>query len=749
MVTYKAFKYSYVFFFSLLFSITILTSCHFRNNKIESSKPAEIRLLKGKSYHIKTDTIFPSNVHFIVEDSVTIYIENSSQISILGQVSILGTTNCPVLIQTSVENKGTLLIDSKGQSKSTIRHAVFLNTNITAKQSYLEILQSRFECKMTKNKDAGAIITTENSDITIEQSYFNCKDSSLQQSAIQHLAGELNCFNTHIRGFAKAIILEKSEKSKLVGNTIEDCHSNALEINNCKHLQIYNNTIKGIDSTAISIQGKASENNDIFIKNNQIEQVNCGISIEEGRKIYLFQNTINHSKTGISIGENIGTNPNIQALNNVICASATTFRISPQTVVRKEHNLITAKLEDVVYTDFEYVLSDSSAKHKNPLLSNPILKINTYEKSIQLNHKIISKLAILEKDTIYSDFPIKIEYRGTNSLDFQKHSYSFKILNKNTSNIALLQLPSSRKWVLYGPYIDKSAIRNALVYSLGKAIGIASPDFRFVNLFINNRYEGLYLLLPKIDINGNDLGIEDFEHLTYQNNSPALIFRMDKTNKNRKGKEIYTSKYQDFIKYYTRYPSSKTLTTKDKKWLRNYINHFETSLVEFNRLNRIDLESFVDYAIITELTKNIDGYRNSQYFYKFKNNPSLFAGPLWDYNFSLGGFDWDHKNNSPQGFVKDFPKIYSQYFPKIWQHLFENPIFKKAFIKRWKELRQTKLSDNSIHFIINNLQKSTYSDLKFEYANKYINTSVTDEQKKVYSWIRERCKWLDKNISQY
>ena len=53
----------------------------------------------------------------------------------------------------------------------------------------------------------------------------------------------------------------------------------------------------------------------------------------------------------------------------------------------------------------------------------------------------------------------------------------------------------------------------------------------------------------------------------------------------------------------------------------------------------IDLPSFVDYFLFTELTKNPDGYRHSTYFFKdkpgSKDGDKLTMGPVWDYNIAF------------------------------------------------------------------------------------------------------------------
>jgi hypothetical protein len=149
----------------------------------------------------------------------------------------------------------------------------------------------------------------------------------------------------------------------------------------------------------------------------------------------------------------------------------------------------------------------------------PIFKINTNKTAIPDEPKILSKLEIINNkngvnhllDSSLS-YPIKIERRGNTSQTFAKKSYSLSICDDSLSKIAvpLLDLPASKNWVLYGPYADKSLIRNALTYALYNDMGNYAPRTQFVELIINNNYQGLYVLTERIQIGPDHLNIEPF-----------------------------------------------------------------------------------------------------------------------------------------------------------------------------------------------------------------------------------------------
>ena len=86
------------------------------------------------------------------------------------------------------------------------------------------------------------------------------------------------------------------------------------------------------------------------------------------------------------------------------------------------------------------------------------------------------------------------------------------------------------------------------------------------------------------------------------------------------------------------YPKADDITDEQKQYIQNYIRDFENSLFNIDNTasdrdynNYIDIDSFVDYFILNELTGNIDAYRLSTYMHKNRGG-KLKMGPIWDLN---------------------------------------------------------------------------------------------------------------------
>ena len=59
-------------------------------------------------------------------------------------------------------------------------------------------------------------------------------------------------------------------------------------------------------------------------------------------------------------------------------------------------------------------------------------------------------------------------------------------------------MPEENDWVLYAPWQDKTMIRNVLAYQLSNDMGRYASRTRYVELYLNGDYQGIYVLMEKI-----------------------------------------------------------------------------------------------------------------------------------------------------------------------------------------------------------------------------------------------------------
>lgn len=407
----------------------------------------------------------------------------------------------------------------------------------------------------------------------------------------------------------------------------------------------------------------------------------------------------------------------------------------------------------------------------------PLIFINTGNKAIPKENKIEGTIQVInDKDGVnninqtdfeYSGY-IGIETRGnTSDLFFAKKSFSIETRNQSgeNDNVPLLGLPQENDWVLHGPYSDKSLMRNVLAYYLGTAQGRWAPRTKFCEVFLNNEYRGVYVLLEKIKIDNNRVDISKLK--TDDNTGDELtggyILRIDR---HRPGCWISpyrgrTGSCEVPISYFD--PEYTELTSSQLEYIKNYVTDFENVLsgAGFNDPDHgyrayIDVISWVDYFLISELSNNLDGYRCSVYFHKDKDSKGgkLNMSPLWDYNLAFGNGNFFGAQKT-EGWVADGIGNGDAYeIPFWWDRLREDPFFETHIKYRWESLRKNKFSYENIMGVIDSCaallseaQKRNFK--KFDILNKYIwpNPYVWGnydaEVKYLKDWMTDRLAWLD------
>tara|TARA_B100001250_G_scaffold184306_1_gene158547 strand:- start:1015 stop:2427 length:1413 start_codon:yes stop_codon:yes gene_type:complete len=395
----------------------------------------------------------------------------------------------------------------------------------------------------------------------------------------------------------------------------------------------------------------------------------------------------------------------------------------------------------------------------------PIIMIDTKNQTILDENRIACNMGIVYNENSVNsnsdlfneyDGQISIEIRGSASSFFPKKSYSFETqtLDGENNNVSLLGLPKENDWILYGPYHDQTLIRNALTYTLFEKMGHYSPRHKYCELFINNDYVGIYLLIEKIKRDKNRINIEEIDE---NNISGGYIFKIDHMNINGNSveeSEYWSSNYLSiggdsiYFQYY--YPKHDDLSDNQRYYLQNFINEFEIYLNSPSKIvelkNKIDFKSAIDFFIIQELSKNIDAYRASTYIYKDNNiiSDKLFFGPVWDFNYSYGSgtfcegdqfVGW--QNNTSCGEAN----------PIWFQKFLEDTTYVNELNCRWINLRDGILSVDSIFHLADSLIYST-NDARERNFQRWSLSEKTYNEKviELKNWVVERLQWMDQNM---
>lgn len=294
------------------------------------------------------------------------------------------------------------------------------------------------------------------------------------------------------------------------------------------------------------------------------------------------------------------------------------------------------------------------------------------------------------EDTSRDMGDIMIRVRGHSSRLFDKLNYFVRFVNSDGTNNPqeFLGMDAHHEWALHGPILDKSLIRNYMWYNISGEIMEYSPNVRFFELFLNGEYKGVYLGVEMIT-SGKEGARLSLEVNKKDNSFSGYALRLDWGDAEEKN--IYP-----FTNYTTRaksqheivYPGGKNLTPEIKEAIKNEFSLFEKTLYSYDYNNEklgyrhyIDVDSFVDYFLINELTCNYDAGTFSTYIYK--DIDGKYKMCVWDFNSALDAYQ-----------EMATPSDEFRLNTRIWfQMLFMDEYFTDRVIERYRELRKTVFSE--------------------------------------------------------
>ncbi|MBK8847607.1 MAG: CotH kinase family protein [Bacteroidetes bacterium] len=377
-------------------------------------------------------------------------------------------------------------------------------------------------------------------------------------------------------------------------------------------------------------------------------------------------------------------------------------------------------------------------------------------------------------DTVYVyDGKIGIEVRGSSSQMFPQKQYRLETRDSLGNNLdtTLLGMPAENDWILYAPYTDKSFLRNRLTYKLGMDLGMYNLRGQFCEVFINSEYKGVYELTETIKRSKDRVSLAK---LTANDTigdevTGGYIVKIDWV-KGPSWPSNYppdpTQPQNNVINFQCVDPKPDSLHPKQQQYIQAYIDSFETVIFSPSYTDTVtgwrkfaDERSFIDFFIMNEFAKNVDGYRLSTYFYKdkFSKGGKLHMGPLFDYNLAWHNADYCNAQ-SYTGWAYRITDHCAADLPMWWKRLITDPLFRNNLHCRWQDMRSTVLSKTYIYNFIDSMV--TYIDsAQYRHYNQWpilgvyvwpnpspLGQTYAEEIMHLKQWIDERGTWLDANM---
>jgi hypothetical protein len=362
-----------------------------------------------------------------------------------------------------------------------------------------------------------------------------------------------------------------------------------------------------------------------------------------------------------------------------------------------------------------------------------------------------------------------IHLRGQSSAMFEKAPYRLELRDNadDDADHPMLGMPADSDWVLRGPFSDKSLIREAMVYDLGREMGMVAPRYRFVELYLNvdnspvasADYQGVYMLVETIKNSKDRLDLKqlDEDDTTLPKIAGGYIFKFEWLAAEEPILPCTgnAATCWNFLEVHDPSP----LNAEQKAWLTQYLQQFHDMLhgpqvndPQNGYRSWIDVKSWIDLIILNEFSKEMDSYLRSTYFYKDREGP-ITAGPLWDYDltFGTGGF---FNNNLTTGWM--YEQTRSPQANDWFQILLRDPAFQQELRARWQTLRRGLLSDSALSTRITGLTTPLTNAAQRNFtkwpnlSSRMVGPFITDtsptwsgQVQVMRNWMTQRAAWLD------
>lgn len=415
----------------------------------------------------------------------------------------------------------------------------------------------------------------------------------------------------------------------------------------------------------------------------------------------------------------------------------------------------------------------------------PIVLIDTYGQEIPDDPKIMAGMKIIDNgpgqrnyltDTPAYDGFAGIELRGSSSQSFPKKSFGLETWDAlgEDLKVSLLGMPEESDWILNANYTDKTLMRNTLAYQLFQNMDRYATRYKHVEVVLNGSYHGVYIFSEKIKRDGDRVDIAKLTN-TMNTGDPltgGYIFKIDKSTGS--GGDGWVSDYpppahpnNQTIFFQYEYPKMEDITPQQKVYIIDYMDSFEGALAgpffnnPINGWRKYAIESsFVDYFIVNEISKNVDGYRLSTFLHKERESlgGKLRMGPVWDYDLGFRNADYC-SGDVVTGWAYQFPCTYDYWqVPFWWQRLMQDTVFENNIKCRWESLRSTTLSNawfnnyvDSVALVLEESQQRNF--IKWPILGVYvwpnpqpIPTTYAGEIQALKSYLQTRLNWLDQQI---
>ena len=338
---------------------------------------------------------------------------------------------------------------------------------------------------------------------------------------------------------------------------------------------------------------------------------------------------------------------------------------------------------------------------------------------------ITSKEQYINCTLIYVDGESMLRYENTqirgrgNSSWWNADKKSYRVKFANKERFLGEGFANAKSWTFLANHGDKTMIRNALTYDLGRFMGMKfCPAARFVDVYLNGDYRGTYQISDQVQVHKKRIEV-----------SEENGWLLEVVNENSKEDPLITTTRYG-IMYTIKNPKDENLTLNKRIAVGQWLRSFEEAVAsdQFMDPQRgwrafVDENDLINWYVGAEITGNIDALY-SIYMYKDGDDDKMHFGPLWD-------LDLGYDNSSERSLLRQMEAylgLRDRPFEKIVQRLWKDPWFAQACNDRLQQLVDNGLQQYLLSHI-DSLRSAIWQTQTENFRKWRINQEV-------YSWAK-------------
>jgi CotH kinase protein len=349
--------------------------------------------------------------------------------------------------------------------------------------------------------------------------------------------------------------------------------------------------------------------------------------------------------------------------------------------------------------------------------------------------------------SVLTQAPMDIRGRGNTTWDFPKKPYRLRL----AAAAPLLGMPANRHWVLLANFSDKTMLRNDLAFAFGRMLGMAwVPRSRFVDVQVNGRYDGVYQLTEHVRLGADRINIPELR--VGDTSATAItggyLLEVDE----RRGEDFCFNSTMTRMVFCAANPETLLLPewSRQRAYIQNYIARTDSAIFSSRFTDPdvgyaafLDVESVVNYYVLQEAIKNVDGgLRFGPYMYKQRGG-KLFFGPIWDFDLAMGNVNYDGADR-----IDGWRARQSQWFTR----LFDDPAFETRVRDRWKALKAAGTIDSLQRLVYSRASYLSVVQVRnferwpilgtYVWPNRVVTGSYDGETIALNVWLQGRLQWV-------